>query len=101
MLAISSVWPSGLAWIAASVPTLVLAPGRLTATKDLAEPQPEPLAHQPRDEVGAAARRERHDDLDRPRRIFLRSPGHGGEQACHGCGGEMKTAERHRWSLFR
>jgi hypothetical protein len=40
--------------------------------KLLAEPLRQPLSHQAREDVGRAARRERHDDAHRPRRIGLR-----------------------------
>ena len=38
----------------------------------LAERRPHPLAHDPRDRIGRAARGERHDQRDRARRIGLR-----------------------------
>ena len=65
MLAITRVWPSGADFTTCNVPVLVLAPGRLRVTKDCPSRLPRPSAIEPRQEVGAAAGRERHDELDR------------------------------------
>ena len=75
MLAISSVYPSGLERTAASVPRLVLAPGTVEHDEWLAEALAEPVADQPRQQLGPAAGRERNDDLHRPGRIVLRAGG--------------------------
>ena len=55
-----------------SVPVLVLAPGRLSGTKDWPSRLPRPSPIMPRQQIVAAAGGERHDDLDRAIEILLR-----------------------------
>ena len=80
MLVSSSVWPSGCAFATAAVPILVEAPGRLMMTKRWRSRFAQALDEHARDQVGAAAGRERHDDLDRAARIVLRRAPADGEQ---------------------
>ena len=72
MLVSSSVWPSGAAFATAAVPILVEAPGRLMMTKRWLRLSLSRSTEHARDQVGAAAGRERHDDLDRAGRVVLR-----------------------------
>ena len=88
MLAISSVYPSGLERTAASVPRLVLAPGTVEHDERLAETLAEPVADQPRQQLGPAAGRERNDDLDRPGRIVLRA------RRCGDRGGDENSTQQ-------
>jgi len=63
-LAISSVWPSGFARDRLGADIGVGA-GTVNDHARLTEPLGEPVADEPRQQVGAAAGRERHDQLDR------------------------------------
>ena len=74
--------------------------GPVDRDEGLPEPLAEPVAHEPRNEIGAAARRERHDDLDRADRIgLLRPRGGAGARDEHeereSGGTEMKTPNLH------
>ena len=74
MLAISSVYPSGLERTAERAEIGVGA-GAVEHDEGLAEALAEPVADQPRQQLGPAAGRERNDDLHRPDRIVLRAGG--------------------------
>jgi len=69
-LAISSVWPSGFARDRLGADIGVGA-GTVNDHARLTEPLGEPVADEPRQQVGAAAGRERHDQLDRACRKVL------------------------------